>query len=56
MCGPLNITVVNGYRNQDSHAVSWCILLFFLYLKVSEEIFFFKAKQEVHHSVVVGLS
>jgi len=29
MCGPLNITVVNGYRNQDSHAVSWCILLFF---------------------------
>jgi len=29
MCGPLNTTVVNGYMNQDSHTVSWCILLFF---------------------------
>ena len=28
MCGPLNttvVTVVNGYMNQDSHAVNWCI-------------------------------
>jgi len=33
MCGPFNTTAVNGYMNQDSHAVSWCILFFFLYLK-----------------------
>ena len=28
MCGPLNTTAVNGYTNQDSHAVSRCILFF----------------------------
>jgi len=34
MCGPLNTTVVNGYMNQDSHAVSWGHIGFFLYLKL----------------------
>ena len=28
MCGPLYTTAVNGYMNQDSHTVSWCILFF----------------------------
>ena len=28
MCDPKNTTAVNGYMNQDSHTVSWCILFF----------------------------
>ena len=30
MCGALNTTVVNGYMNHDSHAVSWGILFFYV--------------------------